>query len=416
MTRRLPALTAVALLFALLLVAWARIPLHLWPGEHPVIDVDRDFTAAQQARSAAFHDAVRPPAYASFFLGLGVSALLGLTPLGAGLMRWVGRLVRGQWAAQTALGAALLVVIGRLVTLPLDLRTEALDRDYGLSTQTWGGYLSDVATSTGVGIALTVLAGLLAIGLARRLPRTWWAWGAGTVAALVVVGSFLYPVLVQPLFTSTTPLPAGALRDQLLALARTEGVPAADVQVADASRRTTELNAYVTGFGATRHIVVYDTLLRQSSPAEVRVIVAHELGHAKQDDVLTGTVLGALGGAAALCLLALLLTWPPLLARAGASGPGDPRVLPLALAVVALGAFLVSPGVDLLSRHIEARADRHALEATRDPTAFIASFQRLGVTNLSNLRPGPFGTLFFADHPSTPDRIAYARAWQADHP
>ncbi|MCW2622440.1 MAG: yhfN [Frankiales bacterium] len=408
MSRRLPLLAALVLLVALVLVALVRVRWDLGPSG--AVDVDRDFTPAQQARSAAFHAAVRPPAYASLALGLVVAVLLGLSP-------WGGRLVArvpGPWTVQVLVGAVLLVVIGRLVTLPLDLLAEHAQRRYGLSRQSDLAWLRVVATSTAVTAVLTALAAVLLVGLARWQPRVWWIFGAAAVAGLVVVGSFLYPVLVQPLFAKTTRLPPGELRTQLLALAQAEGVPVDDVLVADASRRTTALNAYVSGFGSTRRIVVYDTLLQQSPPREVEVVVAHELGHAEEGDVVTGTVLGAFGGAAAVCLVAALLTWSPLLRRAGADGPGDPRVVPLVLAVLAVGTLLAAPGVNLVSRRIEARADLHALEATRDPEAFVAGFRRLGLANLSDLHPPPLVTAFFATHPSIPDRIAYARAWQAE--
>ena len=104
--------------------------------------------------------------------------------------------------------------------------------------------------------------------------------------------SFIFPVLVEPVFNRFTPMPAGDLRDSLLALAKKDGVPVRDVLVADASRRTTALNAYVSGLGPTRRIVVYDTLLNQAPPEQVRAVVAHELGHARNGDVVTGTVIG----------------------------------------------------------------------------------------------------------------------------
>ncbi len=134
---------------------------------------------------------------------------------------------------------------------------------------------------------------------------------------LVAAASFGYPVLVEPLFNSFHPMAAGPLRTDLLAMARRDGVPVDDVLVADASKRTTELNAYVSGFGSTRRIVVYDTLLSSEPRAEIELVVAHELGHAKRGDVLHGTLVGALGAAAGVCVLYLVLTSPRLLRRAG---------------------------------------------------------------------------------------------------
>ena len=130
-------------------------------------------------------------------------------------------------------------------------------------------------------------------------------------------------MVIEPAFNSFTPMPAGQLRSDLLALADEDGVEVSDVLVADASKRTTALNAYVSGFGSTRRIVVYDTLVKEASPREVELVVAHELGHAKRNDVLHGTVIGAFAAAAGVIAVFLLLSWGGLLSRAGASGAGQ---------------------------------------------------------------------------------------------
>ena len=199
-------------------------------------------------------------------------------------------------------------------------------------------------------------------------------------------------------------------------LAARDQVPVKDVLVADASRRTTALNAYVSGFGSTRRIVLYDTLLASSSPREVELVVAHELGHAKRQDVLHGTAIGALGAAAGLCALFLVLQSGWVLRRVGAAGAGDPKIIPMVLFLAAATTFALSPLTNVLSRQIEARADVHALELTRDVPTFIASEHRLSTVNLSTLDPAPLVYLLFFDHPSGPQRIALARAWAGLHP
>ena len=412
MSRRSVAATLLVLLAALAVTAWLTVPWTVLPGAHPVADVGRDFTPAQVAREEAFHSALRPSAYSSLLLGLVVAGLLGLTPLGGRLVTAVARPLGGGRVAQVLLGTLALGLVGRLVTLPLDVRSEQVLRRYGLSTQGWGGWAADAVKGLLVATVLTSLALLAVLLLVRLLPRTWWAWGAAVTALLVVVGSFVYPLTVEPLFNHFTPLPASGLRTDLLALAAKDGVPVQDVLVADASRRTSALNAYVSGFGGTRRIVVYDTLLTSASPAEVELVVGHELGHAKRQDVLHGTVLGALGAAAGVCLLALVLSWAPLLRRAGADGPGDPRVVPLVLFLVALATLLLAPVPNLVSRRLEARADVSSLDLTRDVATFTLSQQRLAVTNLSDLRPGLLAYGLFATHPTGSERLALAREWQ----
>ena len=414
MNRAHVAIALVVLLLGLGAVLALTVPWTVLPGAHPHVDVARDFTSAELAREVAFHNAVRPPSYAGLVLGLVLSGLLGLTPLGARIVAAVARPLGGGWVWQVLLGTVTLAVLGRLVTLPLDVQVERVLRRYGLSTQSWGSWLVDALKGIGVYSVLTGVVLLAVLGLIRLAPRTWWAWAAAATACFVVLGSFVYPLLVEPVFNTFTSLPAGQLRTDLLELAARDGVPVEDVLVADASRRTTALNAYVSGFGSTRRIVVYDTLVKTATPDEVELVVAHELGHAKRQDVLHGTLLGALGAAAGVCLLALLLS-TGLTTRAGASGPGDPRVIPLLLFLVALGTLLLSPGSNLVSRRIEARADVHSLDLTRDPSTFIASEQRLARTNLGDLDPNRFAYLVFASHPSTTERIAMAREWERLH-
>lgn len=410
MNRRATVLVLAALLACLGVALALTVPWTVLPGADPVVDVSRDFTEEQVAREVAFHDAVRPPAYSSLVLGLVVSALLGLTPLGGRLVRSVARPLGGGWVWQVLLGTLALGVVGRVATLPLDARSEAVLRRYDLSTQDWGTWAVDVAKSVGVGAGLTALLLLAAVGAARRLPRSWHLVAAPLVALLVVGGSFAYPVVVEPVFHRFDSLPAGQLRDDLLVLADRDGVPVEDVLVADASRRTTALNAYVSGFGGTRRIVVYDTLLREAPPAEVRLVVAHELGHARERDVLVGTLLGSLAAAAGVVALALLLGWAPLLRRAGADSAGDPRVIALVLLLAGVGTLLLAPVTNLVSRRVEARADVHALRLTCETQAFVDSQRRLATTNLSDLDPNRFAYAMFATHPSAPERIALARA------
>jgi STE24 endopeptidase len=252
---------------------------------------------------------------------------------------------------------------------------------------------------------------LLLVLLARRAPRSWWAWAGAGAAALVVLGSFLYPLVIEPAFNRFSSLPAGELRTDLLDLARDNGTPVRDVLVSDASRRTTGLNAYVSGFGSTRRIVLYDTVLDELPDEQIESIVAHELGHVADDDVLTGTLMGALGAAAGVAALGWLLSWTPLLRRSGAAGAGDPRVVPLVLLLMSAGMLAATPVQGLVSRHIEARADVHALDLTQDPDTFVQMQQRLAENNLAEPDPPAAWQWFFGSHPTTAERVALARDW-----
>ncbi|MGY1987819.1 M48 family metallopeptidase [Blastococcus sp. SYSU DS0669] len=415
MSVRRAALVAAALLgIAVVVVIAVRTPWTVLPeppGGYTEPDPTAGLDPARIERAEAFAAALRPASLVSLLLSLGVSAVLGLTPLGARLMQAVAARVGDRWFVQVLVGVPVLLLLGRLATLPLSAYAESVRTRYGLSTRGWWLWLRDVAVSLAISVALTVVVVLAFLWLVRRAPRTWWAWAGAAVSGLVVAGSFLYPVVIEPAFSTFDPLPAGELRSELLALAEQNGTPVQDVLVSDASRRTTALNAYVSGFGSTPRIVVYDTLLGELPDAEIESIVAHELGHVAADDVLTGTLMGALGAGAATALLGWLLTWAPLLRRAGAERPGDPRVVPLLLFLVAVGGLLGTPVQNLVSRQIEQRADVHALELTRDPEAFIDMQRRLAATNLGDPDPPAAWHWFFGSHPTTAERIAMAQDW-----
>jgi STE24 endopeptidase len=220
-------------------------------------------------------------------------------------------------------------------------------------------------------------------------------------------------VLIEPIFNHFTAMPHTALRQELVDMAARDGVPVKDVLVADASRRTTALNAYVSGYGPSRRIVVYDTLLKSAPDAEVKLVVAHELGHAKYGDVLRSTVIGALGAALAVCLLFLAAGVARTAGVAG--GRLEPRALPLLLAVAAIAGLATAPVASWASRRTEARADEHALELTHDPATFVAMQRRLAIQNIADLDPPAILYFFYASHPTTPERIAMARDYAHRH-
>lgn len=394
------AVTGVAfVVLAVVLVPWDWYP----GGKVAAVPAASVFTAAEIDRAEEFAWLVRLSGWGNIALGLLVSLWLGLTSSGA---RLVGR-IPGPWVVKVAGGVGLVTLVGTLAALPLAARAHGLRRDADLSRQAWSGWLTDQAVSfltlwvfTGIGV-LAVLA------LVRCAPRTWPAWAATAAAALTMLGSFVYPVVVEPLSNDFSSMPAGPLRSDILALADAEGVRVDDVLVADASRRTTTLNAYVSGFGSTRRVVVYDTVLESLSEPEITMIVAHELGHAKHHDVLLGTTLGAVGAAFGVGLLGLVLRGR-LLRRVGAPDAGDPRVVPLVLALAAVAALVASPVENTLSRAIEARADRASLAATGDLSTFTAMQRQLALRALSDPTPPRISQFWFGSHPTVLQRIGLA--------
>ncbi|BFV56738.1 hypothetical protein KCMC57_up18420 [Kitasatospora sp. CMC57] len=375
-----------------------------------------DFTPEQVARGRALRRAQLPWALGARAAGLLLPLLLGLTPAGAGLVDRAGGLFGGTRTAQVLAGVALLLLFGELAQLPFSARLRVIRREYGLITQGWTGWAVDLLRGLALGLVLALPVGYGLYALTDWSSDRWWLPAALLVALLVPLLSFLFPLLVEPLFNRFTPLPEGELRTALLDLAARDAIRVREVLVADASRRTTALNAYVSGLGSTRRIVAYDTLIGTADPREVELVVAHELGHVKHRDVLTGTLLGSLGAAVAVVLLGLLTSWQPLLSAAGASSAADPRSLFLFAACATVLGAPAGPFQGAVSRRIEARADRHALELTSDPEHFIAMQRRLAVTNVADVDPPRLLQLLFASHPSATARIAAARAWAASAP
>jgi STE24 endopeptidase len=390
---------------AFVVVAALVVPWHWLPGGHvEAVRADDLFSAPEIARGEHVSGLLRHAAWGNLVIGLLVAVLLGFTRLGSLI---VGRLP-GRWWLKVTLGCLLVSVVGAVASLPLDWSAQRVELSEGLSHQAWGSWLSDHLIALAVTWVFTTVGLLVVVGLARLAPRSWPLWAALAAASLAMLGSFVYPVLVEPLFNHFTPMKAGPLRSDILDLAAREHVHVGDVLVADASRRTTTLNAYVSGFGSTRRVVVYDTLLTGLPQSQIEVIVAHELGHASHDDVLIGTVLGALGSAFGVGLLGVLLGSRRLLARAGADGLADPRAVPLVLALVVVGSLLASPVQNAISRAIEARADRSALEATHDPDTFIAMQRQLALRSLADPTPPVWSQFWFGSHPTTLQRIGMA--------
>jgi STE24 endopeptidase len=197
----------------------------------------------------------------------------------------------------------------------------------------------------------------------------------------------------------------------LRALSRRAGVPVDSVLVADASRRTRKSNAYVSGLGRTRRVVLFDTLLERSGPGEISLVTAHELGHRRARHVAKGTAVAMAGTAVGVLVLWAALRSDGFLDAARADGPGDPRAVPLVLLLGTLLELAAAPLFAALSRRFEREADRGSLELTGDVESFERAHRRLALSNLSDLEPPRLLYLLLFTHPTPPERIATARAW-----
>jgi Zn-dependent protease with chaperone function len=370
------------------------------------------FSSDEVERARRYHR----PLYAAFALGtllsLSIPALLAFTPVGDAMHGLVDDLA---WWAATPAFTAMIVLAGFVIGLPLSYwRSYVRERAWGFSTQTLGGWLADRAKGLAVGLILTGAVMTALIGLIRAFPRAWPLVVAPAGMVLVVVMSFLAPVLLEPLFNRFAPLGDQTLAAELRSLSEKAGVPVREVLVADASRRTRKENAYVSGLGRTRRVVLYDTLLARDEPRQVRLVVAHELGHRRMRHVLWATALAMAGMAAAVVVLWALLELDPVLRGIGATGPGDPRIVPFVLFVGGVMGLVSMPLQSAVSRRWESAADRFSLKLTRDPDVFEESHRALALWNLSDLDPPRAVYVMSFSHPTPPERIEMARRWGGD--
>ncbi len=336
--------------------------------------------------------ALRPPArFAAFLEGLGARPLLGGAVAGAGL-------------------SLILAVVG----LPLGLWAHERAVDVGLSTQSLGPWLGDQALAAGIGAVFGAIAGAVFLGLVRRYPNRWCVPAAGAVVVIAVLGTYLTPIVIDPLFNKFEPLPRGSLRSEVLRLADRADVDVGEVYRVDASRRTTAINAYVGGIGHTKRVVIYDNLIEDYPRAQVRSVIAHELGHVAHRDVPRGLLwlaLVALPGTFLVQVLAERIAPRELTPRRGARRAG-PEALPALALALALVSFGLTVAGNALSRRVEARADAYALELTDEPKAFVALERSLALRNIGDPDPPALTQRLFGSHPTTIQRIGIGRRWE----
>lgn len=293
-------------------------------------------------------------------------------------------------------GAALLAFYSGLV----------LERRYGLSTQSTGDWVRDQAKALVLTCVIAAACAALVYWTIRVSPDWWWLLSGALFAALFAVMANLAPVLLLPLFYTIRPLTNESLRLRLLALAERAGarvLGAYEWGLGDKSRKA---NAALAGLGSTRRILVSDTMLAAYSEDEIEVVLAHELAHHVHGDIWKGLVFESLLVLAGFFAAAQVLTWAG--PRLGIALPSDVAGLPLLLLSIAAISLLMLPVTHAVSRDRERRADRFALELTRNPSAFISAMRRLGQQNLAEDQPSKLVEWLFHSHPPLSERIAAA--------
>jgi Zn-dependent protease with chaperone function len=319
------------------------------------------------------------------------------------LPRWLGAY---SWTAR--LGGLTAVYLGfEMIQLPFSMFFYWHAKRAGIRHDPWSGFFADWVKGLGVGWVQVALVGMLVLWLLAAFPRWGWLLGAAGIGILATLYMCIAPIVIDPLFNRFHPLEDVALRDRLLGIAAQGGVPAKEILVADASRRTRAVNAYFTGFGRTRRIVLYDTLLTGFDHDEIAVILAHEVGHWKRHHVVMGLLWGTFGSLLGLGILSAFLG-RALHTVPGLAGRADPALAVPAYALTLILLTLSGPPANFISRRMETQADRTSLELTRDPGAFIRSEVHLARENLSDVLPPAWIESLFYTHPCTARRIDLA--------
>ena len=371
--------------------------------------------AQARARSDAYFEGGYWMILWDFLYGAAVLLLLLNLRWSAGMRNLAQRLTRFK-PLQTLIYWVQYLVLTTILTFPLTVYEDYLrEHKYGLATQTFGPWMIDQLKGLLVALVLGGILVTLLFGVVRRLPRTWWIWGAAVSMVFVVVVVLITPVYLVPIFNKVTRLDDPKITAPILRLARANGIPARDVYEIDASRQTTRMSANVSGFGHTMRITLNDNLLRRGSPEEIQAVMGHEMGHYVlhhiYDAIFFLSVLAFLGFA----LLRWALDWS--LHRWGEkwkiTGIGDTAVLPLVVLLVSIFFFVLTPVLNTFIRTQEHEADMYGLNASRLPDGFAQAAIHLG--EYRKMNPGPLEEWIFFDHPSGRNRIHDAMTWKAEN-
>lgn len=323
------------------------------------------------------------------------------------VLDWLG--VRG-WALELAVVVAALEVLA-LVFHPWfsAWRVFVHDRRWGLSTQTARGWVADQVKELALGTVLTLALAVPLYALIRATDA-WWVWGWLLFSGFGILIGFLFPIVLAPIFNKFERLDDDVVAPRVRAVAERAGLRLEGVYVADASVRSRATNAYVAGLGATRRVVLFDTILEWPIDL-VEQVVAHELGHWKHGHLARQIPFLVAAQFLAFLVLSRLARWDAALDWAGVAELGDPRTFPLLFLAYPLVLGAASLALAWLGRAFERQADLHALEVLDAPSAFQATFRRLAADNRADVDP-PWWRRVRQVHPPVPERMAMAEAWR----
>ncbi len=361
------------------------------------------------------------------FAGVGWDVALGLFLLFSGLsarFRDAAYRRSGNRYMRMLVYFALFTGVGLLLSLPFNwYRGFYVEHAFGLSNQSLSEWFLDELKGglvTVIGLGATGLVALAYLGI-EKSPRRWWLWLAAGTLPVLLIAQVLVPIAVDPLFNRFTPLRDQQLKAQILSLAERAGIPGRNVYEVDRSRQTKKFNAYVSGWGVSQRIVLWDTTLKGMKTDEILFVMAHEMGHYRLAHIWKGVLY-----ASALSFVLFFLSGILMRRAVARFGPRwgftelhDAASVPLFMVAVTLLSFVADPLSNMASRVVEHEADVFAVEVTHDNDAGARTFLKLGSQNRSNPEPAPVIVWFQYSHPPLIERIRFAleyRPWEEGKP
>ena len=389
----------------------------------PVRDYIAEVRAAFTPKNQAYSKIRTVLAFVAPLYDLIIALVILFSGLAAAMGNIAGNLGRRLYV-RVLVFLALYTAVELVLSFPLTCYLGfSLEHQYGLSTQSFGSWLGEQGKGAAVRVAIFGMIPILWLGYRAiaRWPRHWWLPVAAGTLPLIVAGTLLQPLVIDPLYNKFTPLADQHLKERLLELAARADIPGRHIYQVDKSAQTKKYNAYVNGFGASQRIVLWDTILQGLEEDEILFVMGHEMGHYKLGHIWKG-----IGYFSALSFLLFFLagrivSWAVARfgPRWGFSDLSDVASMPLLAATLSLLTLVAQPVVNGVSRAIEHEADVFAVEITRDNDAGARAFLKLGSQNKSDPEPPAFVTFFLYTHPPLMERVRFTlgyRPWQEGRP
>src|SRR5467141_1692335 len=397
-----------------------QVPMAAQPSEHFDVDAATDAYLAQiqasaRSRSDAYFDGGYWLILWDFLYGAELYVFLLHFGWSAAMRNFSERVTRFK-PLQTFIYWTEFLIVTTILGAPLAIYEGYFrERQYGLATQTLTPWLGDQLIVLLVNVVLGGVVSMVLFGVVRRVPRTWWIWGAGVSIVFLIFFIMIAPVFIFPLLNKFTVLEDPKITQPILSMARANGIPAQKVYQMDASRQTTRMSANVSGFGRTMRITLNDTLLRRGSPEQTQAVMGHEMGHYVLNHVYKGIMFSVILFVLFFAYLHWGLDWT--LKRWGEKWQirdvTDTAVVPLVVLLALIFGFVTTPITNTLTRTQEYEADMYGLNTSRQPDGFAQGAIHLG--EYRKMSPGPIEEWIFFDHPSGRDRIDAAMRWKAEN-